>query len=65
MAEDAGSRMPCLVPILITLLLAAPALAVELFRYRGAATDGGTLEYFFEAGEQNSPNAVTKEKLLL
>jgi hypothetical protein len=32
------------------------------FRYRGAATDGGTLEYVFEAGEQNSPNAVTKEK---
>ena len=33
-----------------------------LFRYRGAAKDGGTLEYVFEAGEQNSPNAVTKEK---
>jgi hypothetical protein len=32
------------------------------FRYRGAATDGGTLEYIFEAGEQNSPDAVTKEK---
>ena len=44
------------------LMLAAPAVAVELFRYRGAATDGGTLEYVFEAGEQNSPNAVTKEK---
>jgi hypothetical protein len=26
------------------------------------AKDGGTLEYVFEAGEQNSPNAVTKEK---
>jgi hypothetical protein len=48
--------------ILITLLLAAPAMSVELFRYRGAAKDGGTLEYVFEAGEQNSPNAVTKEK---
>src|ERR1700719_1023898 len=42
-------------------MLAIPAFAVELFRYRGAATDGGTLEYIFEAGEQNSPNAVTKE----
>jgi hypothetical protein len=42
--------------------LALPALSVELFRYRGAARDGGTLEYIFEAGEQNSPNAVTKEK---
>ena len=48
--------------ILFTLLLAIPAFAVELFRYRGAAKDGGTLEYVFEAGEQNSPNAVTKEK---
>ena len=37
-------------------------MLVELFRYRGAAKDGGTLEYVFEAGEQNSPNAVTKEK---
>jgi hypothetical protein len=44
-------------------MLAAPAFAVELFRYRGAAKDGGTLEYVFEAGEQNSPNAVTKEKV--
>jgi hypothetical protein len=34
----------------------------RLFRYRGAAKDGGTLEYIFEAGDQNSPNAVTKEK---
>src|SRR6202795_1083864 len=51
-----------LATILITLLLAVPAMSVELFRYRGAASDGGTLEYVFEAGEQNSPNAVTKEK---
>src|ERR1700756_1356793 len=43
-------------------MLASPAFAVELFRYRGAANDGGTQEYVFEAGEQNSPNAVTKEK---
>jgi hypothetical protein len=52
-------RLPAL---LITLLLATPAFAVELFRYRGAAKDGGTLEYVFKAGEQNSPNAITKEK---
>ena len=45
------------------LLLALPAFAVELFRYQGAAKDGGTLEYIFEDGEQNSPNAVTKEKV--
>jgi hypothetical protein len=45
-----------LATILITLLLAAPALAVELFR------DGRYTWNVFEAGEQNSPNAVTKEK---
>ena len=43
-------------------LLTIPAMSVELFRYRGAAKDGGTLEYVFEAEEQNFPNAVTKEK---
>jgi hypothetical protein len=51
-----------LATILISLLLTVPAISVELFRYRGAAKDGGTLEYFFEVGEQHSPNAVTKEK---
>jgi hypothetical protein len=35
---------------------------LELFRYQGAAKEGGTLEYIFEAGEQNSPDAVTKDK---
>src|SRR6202035_3139954 len=54
--------MRYLATILITLLLAVPAMSVELFRYRGAAKDGGTLEYLFEAGEQNSSNAITKEK---
>jgi hypothetical protein len=34
----------------------------ELFRYQGAAKDGATLEYVFEAGEQNTHNVVTKEK---
>jgi hypothetical protein len=60
--DDRISLLLYLVTILITLLLAAPAMSVELFRYRGAAKDGGTLQYVFEAGEQNSPNAVTKEK---
>jgi hypothetical protein len=46
----------------VFVMMATPAFAVELFRYRGAAKDGGTLEYVFEAGEQNSANAVTKEK---
>jgi hypothetical protein len=49
--------------VLLTFLwLSVPAMSEELYRYRGAARDGGTLEYIFEAGEQNSPNAVTKEK---
>jgi integrase len=43
---------------LVTLLLSISAFSVELFRYRGAAKDGGTLEYVFQAGEQNSPDAV-------
>src|SRR5271165_3684791 len=55
-------RMRYLATILLILSLALPAMSVELFRYRGAAKDGGTLEYIFEAGEQNSPDAVTKEK---
>jgi hypothetical protein len=39
-----------LATILTTLLLTIPAMSVELFRYRGAAKDGGTLEYVFEGG---------------
>jgi hypothetical protein len=46
----------------MTLLLPVSAMSVELFQYRGAPRDGGTLEYVFEGGEQNSPNAETKEK---
>jgi hypothetical protein len=40
-------------------MLSVQAWPTELFRNRGAAKDGGTLEYVFESGEQN---AVTKEK---
>jgi hypothetical protein len=54
--------MRSLTLFLITLLLTVPAVSVELFRYRGPAKDGGTLEYVFEADQQNSPNAITKEK---
>jgi hypothetical protein len=59
-----SSLFLCVLPqqSLVCLLLAHSAMSVELFRYRGAAKDGGTLEDVFEAGEQNSPNAVTKEK---
>jgi hypothetical protein len=50
------------VPV-IFLLLALPAFSVELFRYRGAARDGGTLEYVFETGEQSGANTVSKERV--
>jgi hypothetical protein len=40
----------CLVTILITVLLGTPAMSVELFRYRDAAKDGGTLKYVFKGG---------------
>jgi hypothetical protein len=33
-----------LATILIVFLLILPVISVELFRYRGAAKDGGTLE---------------------
>jgi hypothetical protein len=49
--------------LLITRLLAAPAMGVELFRYRGAARDGGTLEYVFETDEKDLPQTVAKEKV--
>src|SRR6476646_7147259 len=54
--------MPYLASILLTLFLAVPAMSVELFRYRGAAMDGGTLEYIFESDEQDVPKTVNKEK---
>jgi hypothetical protein len=50
-------------PLLITLLLATPAMAVKLFRYRGAVRDGGTLEYIFETDEVDLPQTVTKESV--
>jgi hypothetical protein len=37
---------------------------VELLRYRGAAKDGGNLEYVFEAGEQNSPTLSPRRRRL-
>ena len=49
--------------ILFTLLLALPAVSVELFRYRGAARDGGTLEYVFDSDARSVLQTVTKEKV--
>jgi len=47
---------------LATILLTA--MSVELFRHRGAANDGGTLEYVFEGGEQNSPTLSPRRRRL-
>ena len=44
-------------------MLALPASAVEIFRYRGAAKDGGTLEYVFETDQRDVPATATKEKV--
>ena len=52
-----------LLTILFTLMIGATAMSVELFRYRGAARDGGTLEYVFEADDENLPKTVAKEKV--
>jgi hypothetical protein len=49
--------------LLITLLLATPAAAVELFRYGGAARDGGTLEHIFETDQEDLPQTVAKQKV--
>jgi hypothetical protein len=63
MPEHDSSRQCATSPtILIAILWAAPAMSIELFRYRGAAKDGGTLEYVFEAGEHHSPDAVTQRE---
>jgi hypothetical protein len=43
-------------------LLAISGISAELFRYRGAARDGGTLEYIFESEEQDVPKTATKER---
>jgi hypothetical protein len=47
----------------VVLMLASPAFAVELFRYRGPAKDGGTLEYVFETDRESVPATVPKEKV--
>jgi len=49
--------------ILLSLLLALPALSVELYRYRGAAKDGGTLEYVFKTDAGEVPKTATEEKV--
>ena len=53
--------MPYFATILITFLLAVPAMSVELFRYRGAAMDGGTLEHIFETANRGAAEVRHQE----
>lgn len=55
--------MPYLAGIVIALLLTIPAISVELFPYRGAAKDGGTLGYVFDTDGQNVSKTVTEKKV--
>jgi hypothetical protein len=47
----------------ILLALVASSMSVELYRYRGPARDGGTLEYLFESDATDVPNTVSKERV--
>ena len=53
-----------LATVIVALMLAVPAMSVELFRYRGAAKDVGTLEYLFDTDETDVPKTVTERKWL-
>ncbi len=56
-------RPSCLATIPTALLLAVPAMSVELFRYRDVAKDGGRLEYVFESDEKDFPKTATKNQV--
>jgi len=51
-----------LATILVILLLAVPAMSVELFRYRYNGKDGAEYEAVFDTDEQSMGNTVDKEK---
>jgi hypothetical protein len=53
-----------LATVIVALMLSVPAMSVELFRYRGAAKNGGTLEYVFETDGQDVPQTVTEKKMV-
>jgi hypothetical protein len=55
--------MRAIATIMVTIMLGASAFAVELFRYRGAARDGGTLEYIFESDDPDVPKTASKERV--
>ena len=54
--------MRYLAPILVILLLALPAISVELLRYRYNGEDGTECEAVFETDEQSVGKTVDKEK---
>ena len=51
-----------LATVMLTLFLAAPAIPVELFRYRYQDRDGAEYEAVFETDEQSVGKTVDKEK---
>jgi hypothetical protein len=55
--------MSVVATIVITIMLGASAFAGELFRYRGAARDGGALEYVFESDEEDTTTSATKDQV--
>jgi hypothetical protein len=52
-SDELCARFRSLLTILF--LVADTGKSAELFRYRGAARDGGTLEYVFESDEKDVP----------
>jgi hypothetical protein len=57
-----GLPLTYLATVLLTLLLAVPAISVELFRYRYQDRDGAEYEAVFQTDEQSVGKTVDKEK---
>jgi hypothetical protein len=47
----------------IFVLLATSGISAELFRYRGAARDGGTLEYVFDSDDKSDPSDLENKRI--
>jgi hypothetical protein len=60
--SDPARKMRYLAAVFMFMLVGS-AIAAKLFRYRGAADDGGTLEYIFETDQRDVPATVTKDKV--
>jgi hypothetical protein len=57
-----GLPLTYLATVLLTLLLAVPAISVELFRYRYQDRDGAEYEAVSQTDEQSVGKTVDKEK---